>query len=666
MGVVYFCFDTSTGIPVVAKSLPQEKLADPKIRTRFLDECNLWISVGRHPSIATALFVETLHSIPYVFIEWIVGPMNCFDSSAAHLIRRQGALPLDLALSLGIDVCDGMIFLADHFASKGHRFVHSDLKPANILIDSRWTGKVTDFGLSFATEITEASSPELHGAAVQSVARVSPVGAGTAAYMAPERFLAGHQVDERSDVYSFGCTIWEMLTGQRLFEFADKRQWGDAHLTKTPDFAILNPLNLPAGLVDLLKSCLEKSPANRPGAFSQLKDTLLQMSPSLRRDAGDHDLPGQVSQHISDDLQKAILDASSLDAMGKSREALEIFDKVNDQLKAVPSHSPIMRFSLGWNRAIALEHVGEHEQALREWDVLLDLVDREDLTKGHWTPSIEPTRPSVLVEKAKTLGGLGRADEAIPLCRSALEISPGLHKAITTLAILHLQAGHIDECMHWSQKAIEGDSHDATALANMGAALAVRGAQSEALMYLERALAIAPSHGNALYVKGTCLLDLGDYENAVPALERAVVFEPHYSEAWNHLGLAKRGLGDAACRDCFEKALAADPNNLAARINLTETDAHAFLNTLLRLALQGGGVFQIQASIVTGEFLDALRVRIAQFRQVQGQGQEALEHAVQSLDAIRQIAGVTIVECSVVAADRGLAIDFRYALDKPS
>lgn len=664
MGVVYFCFDTASGIPVVAKSLPPEKLVDPAIRTRFLEECNLWVLVGKHSTIVEALYVESVDSIPYIFIEWIVGQVNCFDASAAHLIRRHGALPIELALSLATDVCDGMIFLADSFASKGLNFVHSDLKPSNVLVDGRWAAKVTDFGLSSALQSMSTSPSDLLGKISTSATTGLVAAAGTVAYMAPERFHAEKQLDVRSDVYSFGCTLWELVTGRRLFDCADKQQWIDAHLNRNPDFATLHSCGLSGGFLELLKACLEKSSSNRPRNFSEVMSMLSQIGGPLSRKRASHSRSSQPMKGIPDDLQQAITDASSLDAMGKCREALEIFNGVRHELNRNPDHPPIVRFSLGWNRAIALEHLGEHDEALNEWDALLSLLNHEDLTKGRCTHSAEPSRPNVLIQKAKTLSEIGRVDEAISLCMSALDLSPHVPESASTLASLHLKAGHSEESEHWAKRAIESNAYDATALATMGNVLASKGSYDEGLSYMERALAVSPSHAYALYSKGTCLLRIGHYEKAVEALQRAVEFQPHYSEAWNHLGLAKRELGDADCRNCFATAVKENPNNHAARANLGINDAHVFMNTLLQLLARRGGVFQIPAGILTGEFLDAFRQRIAQFEQVRGRKIGALEEAARSLDKIRHIVGVQMIECIVEVAAEELSIHFRYALGR--
>ncbi|MFH0781546.1 MAG: serine/threonine-protein kinase [Pseudomonadota bacterium] len=662
MGVVYFCFDTAAGIPVVAKSIPPAKLSDSAIRSRFLQECDLWIKLDHHSTVATALYVESVDSIPYVFIEWIVGPVNSFDSSAAELLRRRGALPVDLALSLAVDICDGMIFLADKFATQGLVFAHGDLKPSNVLVDVRWTGKVTDFGLSAAMPFAEGASIVSSDIQGSPSAQQFAVGPGTVAYMAPEQYLVGQTPSVSCDIYSFGCTLWEFLTGRRLFEHIDKQDLWNAHLKQEPPFAALDSLSLPAGLADLLKTCVEKSPSNRPRSFSEVLAALSDICVPLSKRTAPKPKANENTDGIRNDLIKAITEASSLDAMGQSVEALDIYNRVRQELQACQSQPSSMTFMLGWNRAIALEHVGNYQEALKEWDTLLTLVSQKDLSKGQGIGSVDPTRPNVLTAKAKTLYAMGRVAEAISVCKSALELTPDLVEAMSTLASFHLKAGHSQESQYWARRALEANPHDASALATLGSAIASTGAHGEGLSYVERALAIAPSHEHALYSKGTCLLHLGRYNEAAKVLRQAVEFHSHYSEAWNHLGLAKRALGEADCRDCFAMALKTNPSNKAARANLAETDALMFLNALLQLSQCGGGAFQFSSDTLTVEFLDALSQRIAHFEQMAGRRIDALTEAVRSLDKIRYLIGVEVIECSISTAAGEFSIHFRYAL----
>jgi hypothetical protein len=242
MGEVYRARDTRLDRTVAIKVLPAELATDPGLRQRFDREARA-ISALNHPRICTLHDVGQEDGLAYLVMEYVDG-----ESLAARLTR--GALPLDQALEYGSAIADALD------QAHTHGIVHRDLKPGNIMITKAGI-KLLDFGL--AKRHIEAL---LDGAT-----RTTPVTSkgtllGTVQYMAPEQ-LEGGDADTRSDIFAFGATLYEMLTGRRAFEGNSTASVIAAILDRTPaPIRTLQP-KAPAVVEHLLDRCLAKNPAER-------------------------------------------------------------------------------------------------------------------------------------------------------------------------------------------------------------------------------------------------------------------------------------------------------------------------------------------------------------------------------------------------------------------
>ena len=197
MGVTYKAFDTVLRHPVALKVIDARIAAHLEARERFLREARAAAQL-RHANVASVFYYGTRKSDGQCFyaMELVEG-----ETLQAHL-RRAGPLPPALALEVIAQVAKALV------AAEGHGLVHRDLKPANLMLvqGRELTVKVIDFGLAKAVAAT-ASDPNLtYGGFV-----------GTPAFASPEQF-AGDRIDIRSDLYSLGITLWQMVTGQTPFQ----------------------------------------------------------------------------------------------------------------------------------------------------------------------------------------------------------------------------------------------------------------------------------------------------------------------------------------------------------------------------------------------------------------------------------------------------------------
>jgi serine/threonine protein kinase len=206
MGEVYRAHDSKLGRDVAIKTLPPEFARDPDRVARFQREAKLLASLN-HPNIAAIYGLDESGGTQFLVLELVEG------ETLAGQIKR-GPIPVEESLKLALQIAEAL----ESAHEKG--VIHRDLKPANIKVTSEGNVKVLDFGLAKAfageqAEVNLSNSPTLSNAATQ-----QGVILGTAAYMSPEQ-ARGKSVDKRTDIWAFGCVLYEMLTGRVAFQGDD-------------------------------------------------------------------------------------------------------------------------------------------------------------------------------------------------------------------------------------------------------------------------------------------------------------------------------------------------------------------------------------------------------------------------------------------------------------
>jgi serine/threonine protein kinase len=237
MGEVYRARDSRLARDVAIKILPAAFARDPERMARFRQEARTLASLN-HPNIAAIYGLEESDGADCLVLELVEGEM------------LHGPLPIPLALDRGRQVAEALE--AAH--KKG--IIHRDLKPANVKVTPEGKVKVLDFGLAKAIWGPQRKAYPSQATTVTSVETLAGHVVGTPCYMSPEQ-ARGSEVDERTDIWAFGCLLYELFVGRRAFEGDTQQDTIAAVLEREPDWSALPP-KAPAKIRTLLRQCLQK------------------------------------------------------------------------------------------------------------------------------------------------------------------------------------------------------------------------------------------------------------------------------------------------------------------------------------------------------------------------------------------------------------------------
>jgi serine/threonine protein kinase len=253
MGEVYLADDLSLNRKVALKVLPEAFTADPDRTGRFESEARLLAALN-HPNIVTIYDIGQTDGAAYIVMEYVAG------KTLDELIPHKG-MRLPAVLKHAVQIAGALA------RAHGAGIIHRDLKPSNVIVDEHGQVKVLDFGLA---KLAEVSGPEAEAATT----RTGPYTVlGTAPYMSPEQ-AEGKRIDARSDIFSFGSLLYEMLTGQRAF--AGNTRASSIALVLREDRKPLSQVveGVPRDVERIVRRCLRKDPEHRFQTMADLKVAL--------------------------------------------------------------------------------------------------------------------------------------------------------------------------------------------------------------------------------------------------------------------------------------------------------------------------------------------------------------------------------------------------------
>src|SRR5579863_1805144 len=242
MGEVWRARDLRLGRYVALKVLPSEVANDPARRQRFEAEARA-VAALNHPNIVAVYDVGQDGGFSYMVSELV-------DGEPLRVLVSRGPIPFRKLVDIAAQIADGLA------AAHGAGIVHRDLKPENIMIARDGRAKILDFGL--AKQTVKTPGDETATTAFSEPGTVL----GTAGYMSPEQ-VRSEPVDHRSDIFSFGCVLYELATGKRAFQGKSAVDVMSAILNSEPPDLVTTEAPLPPGLETIIRRCLEKRPEQR-------------------------------------------------------------------------------------------------------------------------------------------------------------------------------------------------------------------------------------------------------------------------------------------------------------------------------------------------------------------------------------------------------------------
>ncbi len=454
MGIVYICYDNRSERVTALKTYRERFLYSEETRKLFEAEALAWIKLEKHPYIVKADLIKDYGGKLFIHLEYIT-PNPLGKNTLTHYL--DGLSYTDI-LRLSIQFCYGM----EYAYSKGID-CHRDIKPDNIMITPDKTVKITDFGLAKAFQEIQLKEEVISVEQNPSLSIFQSKGkqiCGTLPYMAPEQFDG--YADKRSDIYSFGITLYQMVTNGRL-PFTGRSQQEYEKLHKEGTF---KPVSSPLGAI--IQKCLEKKLIKRYQNFSQMRSNLQAL---LSRESGEIIGLPKIEKLEEWELCNQ---GFGLFVLGKYRDAIACYDEA---LKTNPGDAQtwnfkgICLFSSGkpqeaiecyrkaieinprydnawFNKGVAFAAMGEREKALGDFDQVLNLNSQN--------PTIWESKGFVLFEehryqeavncfdeaiskgscnarnraqKALSLYYLGRYQEALACANEAIELDPGFEVA---------------------------------------------------------------------------------------------------------------------------------------------------------------------------------------------------------------------------------------------
>src|SRR5215831_11382920 len=255
MGEVYRARDLKLKREVAIKILPEGFSRDTDRLSRFQREAEVLASLN-HPNIAAIHELEETNGTRYLVLELVEG-----ETLAERSAR--GSIPVEEALAIAKQLCEALE------AAHERGIIHRDLKPANIKLTPDGRVKVLDFGLAKALESAPANPTLSNSPTLSMAATNAGVILGTAAYMSPEQ-ARGENTDARSDIFSFGCVLYEMLTGRQGFQGRTVSDILASVLARDVDFSLLAP-KLNPKIPQLIRRAVEKEPRRRWQAVGDMR-----------------------------------------------------------------------------------------------------------------------------------------------------------------------------------------------------------------------------------------------------------------------------------------------------------------------------------------------------------------------------------------------------------
>jgi len=416
-------------------------------------EACIGLRMGRHPHIVATYEAFHLCSRLFILTEYL-------PSISLDVQLKEGALDLAPALKYAVHICRAMQYAQSTLAG----FVHGDIKPGNCLITSLRTLKLGDFGQASANGIGKQFANSRYASGRDGDDPDASFGwGGTGAYMAPEMFDIYSPNRNLADVYAFGVTLFEMLSGSRPFVAASKHEMAELHRTGELPLTLLSDVAVPSSIIDLIRRCLAKLPSERPANFALIEDELQQAFA---------DRFGRTVEYESE---------AEFTNLEVSRRAVSLasIGRVDDAVATIDA---------------ATHHSGESPDLLAA--KAISLVSGLRLDEAHEAGTsalmMHVESLAVLLANARVLMARGKTDRAEDYLFRALKAAPDNCTVLNMMGKLALKTGRCNEALGYFGKSAMLDAAQVEAWAGLARARLLSDRPDKAVRLAKRAVSIDP------------------------------------------------------------------------------------------------------------------------------------------------------------------------------
>ncbi len=516
MGVVYRARDEHLGRDVALKVLPPGTVMDASARKRFHKEA-LTLSKLNHPNIATVHDFDTQDGVDFLVEEYVDGLSLDAMLAAGPLRGREIA-------DLGAQMAEGLA------AAHEQGVIHRDLKPGNIRVTPQARLKILDFGLAKMLRNDASASAQAETASGTEGA------VGTLPYMSPEQ-LIGARLDERTDIWSAGCVLYEMATGRRPF-LGSGPALTDAILHETPpSVEKLNP-KLDDGLDAVIRKCLEKVPEKRYSSAQEI-------ATELRRTRAVDDVGSRRTKKKKYALLVGMLALVTIFAsVWNVRRRTQVF-RNERQAVAIAQTAPHEDYLTGLKHLERWDRSADLDAAIQSFEKAVKVdpsfaLGFSALAEAHWAKYRLEKDPQ-WIEKAEKD------------CRRAAELNDQLPDVFVTLSLVHNGRGQFNLALEEAQKALKLEPLNADALLAEAAVYSSMGQLDRAEETYQRAATLRPQQWGGFYELGVFYYKQKRYQDAVTAFERVLSITPDNAMAYATLGGVHEQLGKFAEAESYLK-----------------------------------------------------------------------------------------------------------------
>lgn len=485
MSVVFRAHDAKLNRPVAIKVLSEAYSTAVGIE-RFEREIAVMAKLT-HPGIVSLFDSGVAGNHLYYVMPFVPG------ESLRTRLTREGRLTTEEAVSLTADVADALA--AAHSAG----VVHRDVKPENIFVVSG-RAMLADFGVAHVIGAREIPSADTTMATPGGLTTAGTI-LGTLAYLSPEQASGQSVIDGRSDLYSLGCVLYELISGSPPFEGETIALIGQ-HLTATPRPLAERGVQIAPTINDLIERLLKKDPAERPPTASAVA-AALRSATTDREPASQASASAEADRLVTEGYKEFQIGTVGGSSSRSHMDQAGVYFR--RAVAASPRHARALIHLANWHFVMArLGHMRDAEAHPKGRELTLAALDADDRV-----PEVHATLAKIALYYDDDL------HSALRHAERSVELAPHDPEALRTLSVIYKLLGRIDEALAVARTAVDVAPQLMNALGALADALRVAGQHSEALDVLRRALKIVPGHPPTLDRLEWACVELGDLESAV-------------------------------------------------------------------------------------------------------------------------------------------------------